>query len=203
LPFTPFNSVELIFFCVGILVAVTAQGAAQGLAIEIFRTRKEDEDQKPQLNLNAFAHLDPLALVAFFLGGFGWARPSRVEDDEFKNPRLAWLVIAFVSALTNLFVAVTLSSVSDILGKSQVLSRVMAVNAAVFVYQYLIPIFPLAASRVIYALTPARFGRLWLWYARLGPFLLVALTGIERFLGIPLLRPLTQPAIDAIMRFCS
>jgi Zn-dependent protease len=202
-PFTPFDSVELLFLCVGILLAVTAQGAAQGLAVEIFRNRREGQDQSPQLNLSFFAHLDPLALITFFLGGFGWARAPRVEDEEFRNPRVAWLVIACVSTATNLFVAVTLSTLSDILGKSEVFSRVIAINAAVFVYHLLVPIPPLAASRVIYALIPARFRQIWRWYSRMGPWILVALAAAEGLVGIPLLRPLTQPAIDAIVRFCS
>ena len=203
MPLSTFDSVEILHFCVGILFAVTFQGAAQGITIALFQSNPEKQDERPQLNLNFFAHLDPVALLVFFLGGFGWAKAVKVDDQEFKNPRVAWLIVAFVSGFVNLLVAVTLSTITDILWTSRAFYVVMLVNASVFVYHFTIPIPPLAASRIIYALTPQKHRRLWRWYSRLGPFLLLAIVGTERFTDLRILRPLTGPIIDAIMRFCT
>ena len=203
MPPTTFDSLEILFFCVGILFAVTIQGAAQGITVAIFQGSTESDVDRPQLNLNFFAHLDPLALLVFFLGGFGWAKPAKVEDQEFKSPRLAWLVIAFVSAFTNLLVAVTVSVLVDILGTSQAFHMVMLVNATVFVYHFLVPIPPLASSRIIYALLTPKNKGIWQWYSRLGPFLLLAMVVVERFTDIKIFGPLTKPFIDAIMTFCT
>ena len=203
MPPTTFDPIKILFFCVGILFAVTFQGAAQGIAIAIFQGNPANDDDRPQLNLNFFAHLDPLALLVFFLGGFGWAKPPRVEDQEFKNPRIAWLIIAFVSAFTNLLVAVTVSVFVDIVGTSQAFRTVMLVNATVFVYHFLVPIPPLASSRIIYALLTPKHRRIWQWYSRLGPFLLLAMVIVERFTDIKIFDHLTKPFIDAIMTFCT
>ena len=203
MPLVTFDPIEILFFCVGILFAVTFQGAAQGITVAIFQANSKNHADRPQLNLNFFSHLDPLALLVFFLGGFGWAKPARVEDQEFKSPRLAWLVIAFVSAFTNLLVAVTISVLVDILGTSRAFHMVMLVNATVFVYHFLVPIPPLASSRIIYALLTPKNKRIWQWYSRLGPFMLLAVVVVERFTDIKILSPLTRPFIDAIMTFCT
>jgi Zn-dependent protease len=202
-PLITFDSVSILYFCVGVLFAITAQGAAQGITIEIFRVRTDDETDRPQLNLNFYSYLDPIALLVFFLGGFGWPRAIRVDDRDFRNPAIAWLVIAFAGAFTNLLIAVSISTISDILWTSKAFQVVMLVNAAVFVYHVMVPIPPLAASRLIYALIPRRYNRIWQWYYKLGPFLLLALVGIEQFTKTPILSRITKPYIDAIMRFCS
>ena len=204
MPPTTFNIEEIVYFCVGILFAVTAQGAVQGLTIELFSYGPEGQhEEKPRLNLNFLAHLDPIALLVFFAGGFGWAKVIKVDDTELKSPRIAWLVIAFVAAFTNLLLAVSISTITDILWTSRAFYVVMAVNASVFVYHLLVPIPPLAASRLIYALIPPQHLGLWRWYARAGPFILLAIVALERFTDISILHHLTRPFFEAIMRFCT
>ena len=204
MPPTTFNIEEIVYFCVGILFAITAQGAVQGLTIELFSYGPEGQHQeKPRLNLSFFAHLDPIALLVFFAGGFGWAKVIKVDDTELKSPRIAWLVTAFVGAFTNLLLAVSISSITDILWTSRAFYVVMAVNASVFVYHLLVPIPPLAASRLIYALIPPQHLGLWRWYARAGPFILLVIVALERFTDVSILHPLTRPVVEAIMRFCT
>ena len=189
---TKFTIPEIIYYCVGILFAVTAQGAVQGLTLDLFSHTPEGQAvEKPKINLNFFAHLDPIALLVFFADGFGWAKVIKVDDSQLKHPRIAWLVTAYMSAFTNLLVAVSISTISDIL------------NANVFVYNLLVPIPPLAASRIIYALIPPQHRGLWRWYARLGPFILLTIAALERFTDVRILHPITQPLFGAIMHFCT
>jgi Zn-dependent protease len=204
MPLTKFTIPEIIYYCVGILFAITAQGAVQGLTLDLFsRTVEGQQEEKPKINLNFFAHLDPIALLVFFADGFGWAKVIKVDDSQLKHPRIAWLVTAYMSALTNLLVAVSISTISDILWTSRAFYVVMALNASVFVYHLLVPIPPLAASRIIYALIPPQHRGLWRWYARLGPFILLTIAALERFTDLSILHPITQPLFGVIMRFCS
>ena len=201
---TKFTIPEIIYYCVGILFAITAQGAVQGLTLDLFGLTPEgQEEEKPKVNLNFFAHLDPIAILVFFLDGFGCAKVIKVDDSQLKHPRIAWLVTAYMSAFTNLLVAVSISTVSDILWTSRAFYVVMALNANVFVYNLLVPIPPLAASRILYAFVPPRHHALWRWYARLGPFILLTIAALERFTDVSILHPITQPLYGAIMRFCA
>ena len=204
MPLTTFTIPEIIYYCVAILFAVTAQGAVQGLTLDLFSiTAEGQEEEKPRIDLNFFAHLDPIAILVFFLDGFGWAKVIKVDDSQLKHPRVAWLITVYMSAITNLLVAVSISTVSDILWTSRAFYVVMALNANVFVYNMLVPIPPLAASRIIYAFIPPRHLGLWRWYARLGPFILLTIAALARFTDVAILHPITQPFFRAIMRFCS
>ena len=204
MPLTTFTIPEIIYYCVAILFAVTAQGAVQGLTLDLFSITPEgQEEEKPRIDLNFFSHLDPIAILVFFLDGFGWAKVIKVDDSQLKHPRIAWLVTVYMSAITNLLVAVSISTISDILWTSRAFYVVMALNANVFVYSLLVPIPPLAASRIIYALIPPQHRGLWRWYARLGPFILLTIAALERFTDVRILHPITQPLFGAIMHFCT
>jgi hypothetical protein len=204
MPLTTFTIPEIIYYCVAILFAITAQGAVQGLTLDLFsHTPEGQEEEKPRINLHFFAHLDPISLLVFFADGFGWARVIKVEDSQLKKPKVAWLATGYMSAFTNLLVAVSISTISDILWTSRAFYVVMGLNASVFVYHALVPIPPLAASRIIYALIPPQHRGLWHWYARLGPFILLTIAALERFTDVSILHPITQPLFGAIMRFCT
>ena len=64
MPLTTFTIPEVIYYCVAILFAVTAQGAVQGLTLDLFSITPEgQEEEKPRIDLNFFSHLDPIAFL--------------------------------------------------------------------------------------------------------------------------------------------
>ena len=186
---------EILFFSLGILIAVAFSGGFQEVVAEIFRSEPSKHEVKP--NFNPLAHLDPRALIVFFAGGFGWAKLPRIDESELNRPKIALLVIGFLGAFVNLLIAVSASTVADIIGHDRVFTVVINLNAAVFAYHFL-PIPPLAGSRVVYLLTPEKLEGVWRFYAAIGPFLLMAIATLQRFTEIALLDNLVQPILNVI-----
>ena len=58
-----------------------------------------------RLTLNPLAHMDLFGLIAFFLIGFGWAKPVPVNPNYFKNPKRDNILVSISGPLSNLFIA--------------------------------------------------------------------------------------------------
>jgi len=58
-----------------------------------------------RLTLNPFPHIDPLGALAFFVAGFGWAKPVPVNAAKLRNPRRDMVWVAVAGPLSNFVVA--------------------------------------------------------------------------------------------------
>src|SRR6056297_1307716 len=58
-----------------------------------------------RITLNPLAHMDLFGLIAFFLIGFGWAKPVPVNPNYFKNPKRDNILVSISGPLSNLFIA--------------------------------------------------------------------------------------------------
>ena len=75
-------------------------------------------------------------------------------------------------------------------------------NLCVAVTAYhILPIPPMAGSRLIYLLLPQE--RIWRWYSKLGPFIILGLVAADRFSGTPFLREAMAPVLKAVAGFAS
>jgi hypothetical protein len=80
----------------------------------------------------------------------------------------------------------------------------MLVDVSITVSAYhLLPIPPLASSRLLYLLVPKAHERVWSLFSKAGPFIILALVLFDRFSGIPFLRETMAPVVEAIGRFAA
>ncbi|MFO7971035.1 MAG: hypothetical protein R6U40_04715 [Desulfobacterales bacterium] len=66
---------------------------------------------------------------------------------------------------------------------------------------HVLPIPPLAGSRLIYLVVPEE--RIWTVFSRMGPYVILALVLVDRFVGVPFLTEAMEPVVDGIARFAS
>lgn len=120
-----------------------------------------------RLTLNPFAHIDWIGAACILLFGFGWARPVRVNQRYFKNPKRDMAITALAGPLSNIilaFIALILINVFSIfyfVGNViyyiiVFLSFIAQINISLAVFN-LIPVPPLDGSRLLSALLPYKY----------------------------------------------
>lgn len=195
---TSLNSEEILYFSLGVIISITISGAAGDMAIAAFSRNPQGSDGKP--DLNPLAHADIFGICTFFLAGFGWPKLRKMEKEQLNNIRLATLVTGAVLIFTNLFIAVTVSTVSDILGSSRVFTVVMFVCATTFTFN-LLPIPPLGGAYVLAAMLPEKILEAFISYARLGSIVLIIIAILLRLGYLPVLSNNVQVIVNLIDKY--
>lgn len=124
-----------------------------------------------RVSLNPSRHLDVLGTLLFLIAGFGWARPVPVNRDNFRNPRLAGILVSAAGPLSNLLIAFVAVMIHVLLLKYDVLTSfsnerigeainifmhyLINFNVLLFIFN-LIPLPPLDGYRIIEDLVPPR-----------------------------------------------
>lgn len=162
--FYPLNVMPYVI--ISLLVAFTVHEFSHAYVANKFG----DPTAKNQgrLTLNPVSHLDVLGTIMILIAGFGWAKPVPVNYFNFKNRRLAGVLVSIAGPLSNLFVAAIamgiwvalykfgfLSRLIDekYLNISQLFTILIRLNVILFIFN-LIPIPPLDGYRVIEDLAP-------------------------------------------------
>jgi len=114
-----------------------------------------------RLTLNPFAHFSGLGLLSFFFIGFGWAKPVRINPQNFRNYKKGMIAVSLSGVLTNLVLAFLFSGIFYLLVSTGVLFSTtlyssnllitflyyfiyftIFLNFALFIFN-LLPIYPL------------------------------------------------------------
>lgn len=201
-----FDIVSVLYAAIPILWALTVHEFAHA-----WMAHKCGDDTalySGRVTLNPLAHLDPFGTLAFFLAGFGWAKPVPVNPYNFRNPKRddnlvslagvsANLISAIVFAVVLRVMLVTLDGVSTSPSIDRFINTLASVLLLsvyfnlVLMFFNLIPIPPLDGSHVLANMLPWNARE---WYnmniARNGPFILLALIFLPRFFGFSILGPI-------------
>ncbi len=129
-------------------------------------------DQTPRyqgrVTLNPAAHLDPVGMIFFAIGGFGWGRPVQFNPYAIRmNPRIGSGLVAFAGPLSNMFLGLVVGLIVRVLssiessGTTGLALTFVTLTLANFVsYNFLLAVFnliplpPLDGSKILPALLP-------------------------------------------------
>ena len=191
-----FNAEEILYYCVTIFAIVAfGSGFTRFFASSFAHPRREDS-----FEFNPITNLDIIGTIVFFLGGFGWGKLPDDQKIRFKKQKLGWCIIALIAPFASLTLAMTAAYVKHFLWTDRVIEVMLKLSVATTAY-HVLPIPPLAGSRLIYLLVPQE--RIWALYSKLGPFIILGLVLVDRFSGMPFLREAMDPVLKAVARFAS
>jgi hypothetical protein len=138
--------------------------------------------------------------IVFYLGGFGWGRQDDDQKISFKKQKLGWLLISLIAPFACLTFALTAAYVKHFFWTDRVVEVLLNLSIGATAY-HILPIPPLAGSRLIYLILPGE--RIWRYLTKAGPYIILGLVLIDRFSGTPFLRNTLAPVVDAIARFAA
>jgi hypothetical protein len=194
LPIKSFNAEELLYYCVAIFVITTFGSGFTRLFAGAFGHPRSDDI----IDFNPITNLDIVGTIVFFLGGFGWGKQVDDQKIRFKKQKLGWCLISLIAPFASLTLAMSAAYIKHFLWTDRVIEVVLYLSVAATAY-HVLPIPPLAGSRLIYLLLPQE--RIWRLFSKAGPFIILVLVLIDRFSGIPFLREAMTPVLDLVTRF--
>ena len=198
MPLMRFNAEEILYYCVTILALSTfASGFTHLFALSFSDLPPEDKDR---FDFNPIVNLDFVGTIMFFLGGFGWGRQVDDQKIRFKNQKLGWLIISLITPFACLTFALTAAYIKHFFWTDRVIEVLLNLSVAATAY-HIVPIPPLAGSRLIYLVLPDE--RIWRLYSRIGPFIILGLVLLDRFSITPILRETVAPFLDGLARFAA
>ncbi len=193
-----------VAFCVAVLLAVLVSAEAQAfMATLLGDSRVEAKDR---FHFVAFFHLDIVGTINYLVGGFGWAKPIEIDPSKFPYPRLYTFLTRLAGPLANFCLAGIAGSLVVLIQSFQfeprVFNMIVAVNITTAVYN-LVPLPPLTAGVLLTSFIPERAERARRLINQAGPFLILALTLLDRLYPQYSLRPWLDPLVRSIFRFIS
>ena len=161
-----------------------------------------------RLSLNPLRHLDPLGTIMIFLVHFGWAKPVPVNPYRLKNPKKDMLWISAAGPLSNMVLALASGILLRILIATvetpdqtsfmglliYVVFMSLQINLALAIFNIL-PIAPLDGSKILAGLLPDRFGKMFYFMDRYGPFILLGLIIFGSATGVSVLGGIIWPFV--------
>ncbi len=132
-----------------------------------------DKSQKAygRLTLDPFKHIDIVSLICIALVGFGWGKPTIVDDRNFKNRTRDNMLVALAGPVSNLLIAILLTLVLKLLYMLGIVSTITNGIVAsslfsmlvlgiqfnvVFCVFNLIPLPPFDGSQVLHYFLPKK-----------------------------------------------
>jgi len=196
----------LLLIAPPILLALTFHEYAHAYVAN--RLGDDTAKQSGRLTLNPLRHLDPLGTIMIFLVHFGWAKPVPVNPYLLKNPKKDMLWISAAGPLSNMALALASGILFRILIASgeaseqtsflglliYVVFMSLQINLALAIFNIL-PIAPLDGSKILSGLLPDRFGKMFYFMERYGPFILLGLIIFGRATGVSILGGIIWPFV--------
>lgn len=186
--------IVFVAWLVAILFSLTVHEFAHAFAA----TMQGDPTAKlmGRLTFNPMAHIDTMGFLSLLLVGFGWGKPVPVNPVYFKNKRWGDTLVALAGPLANFISIVIFGIILRIMISTTNLSPnnllisflffMIMINVVLGIFN-LIPLPPLDGSHILFDLLPSNFNEVKYKLAKNGPWLLLTLIMMDRFLGIGLL----------------
>lgn len=148
-----------------------------------------------RLTLNPVSHVDPIGLLMLLIGGFGWAKPVPINENNFRNRKVGVFLVSIAGVTMNIIIA-TLSLIILHFTQNtfrspeyyQVMQSIAWINIA-FASFNLLPIPPLDGSKLVAALLPTEKRYVFYRYERYGFIIMILLivTGTINYILYPVI----------------
>ncbi len=132
----------------GLIVGLTVHEAAHAITAKWLGDRTAE--RMGRVSLNPLRHLSLVGTLALFVVGFGWGRPVAVNLNNFKKPKLYYLLSSLAGPGANLLLcelSLGLLYLRPALPVEFLLKSIFFVNAILAVVN-LLPIPPLDGSKI-------------------------------------------------------
>jgi Zn-dependent protease len=199
---------ELMLKIPALLIAVTIHELAHAIVAD--RLGDPTPRALGRITLNPFPHIDPLGALAFFVAGFGWAKPVPVNAANLRHPRRDMALVAAAGPISNFLVAFVglvlfvLARRSGLVGVpvEQVLLWIFQFNLALGIFN-LIPLPPLDGGHFLPYFLPRGAGTFLHSLEQFGPMILLVLvvSGATRYIVGPVFQAATNLYVALVRLF--
>lgn len=171
-----------------------------------------------RLTLNPIVHIDLVGLLMFMVAGFGWAKPTPVNPNNFKNGKRSDIIVSLAGIGANVVSLIVFTLVFKLLFPdlhplyvysqayveinmlAYFLATLIVMNLILAIFN-LIPVPPLDGSHVLLTVLPDRFNRFKAGLAQNGPIVLLMLIMADNFLGVDIFGYIFSPFINLLNLF--
>lgn len=154
----------------------------------------------------------------FMVAGFGWAKPTPVNPNNFKNGKRSDIIVSLAGIGANVVSLIVFTLVFKLLFPdlhplyvysqayveinmlAYFLATLIVMNLILAIFN-LIPVPPLDGSHVLLTVLPDRFNRFKAGLAQNGPIVLLMLIMADNFLGVDIFGYIFSPFINLLNLF--
>lgn len=206
-------------FILSILIALSVHEWAHAVAAD--RLGDSTARESGRLTFNPISHLDPIGTILFLTVGFGWGKPVPVDHRYFRHPKRDMAITAIAGPLSNLILAFLaflglrftgaafepdslfqlFSGFGGVFQNflSQFLLSSVFVNLGLMAFN-LLPIAPLDGSKALQMFIPYRYEEQYEDFMRFGPYFLLFLLVVERFMQFSILSSWIGGIMEGVLR---
>lgn len=189
--------ISYILIVCAALIALTLHEYAHGYVAHLLGD--DTAKNSGRLTLNPIKHIDIIGLLALILIHIGWAKPVPINPYNFKNRKNGMLISSLAGPFTNLILAVLfgllfrVTSFLDLYYLSIFLFIFVQINVGFAIFNIL-PFPPLDGSKILAAVLPEKWERIFYQYERylLIVILILYYTGIIPSFIIPIINSITN-----------
>ncbi len=183
---------EMLTMLPGIIIAMSFHEFAHALVA--YQMGDDTASRMGRMTINPISHIDPIGLVMLLLGGFGWARPVPVNENNFTKRKTGVFLVSLAGVAMNILVAILSIIIYHLTYRffpsaeyEMVMDNIVWINISFAAFN-LMPIPPLDGSKLIAAFLPAEKRFVFYQYERYGLFLMILLitTGASRYILSPI-----------------
>lgn len=207
--------ITIAVFSLSLIFAITVHEFSHALSAALLG---DDTAKKlGRLTLRPLVHLDPVGTAMIMLAGFGWGKPTPVDQDRLKfGPRPGMAIVALAGPVSNVIVSIAAALPLNTAlidnryvglywftgGSSNLVAYVVGSlifwNLLLATFN-LIPIAPLDGFKIMLGILPANLASQFAQLERYGPFLLLAAIMLEYIApSIGILTKMIFPILNAL-----
>ena len=203
---------SLLMSLPAVLIAITFHEFAHAFVAD--KLGDDTPRRQGRLNLNPFAHLDPIGSIMLIFAGFGWGKPVEIDSRNFnrniKMP-IAEAMVAAAGPIMNFILAIVFAIIYAIVFKFAagfmltqtgmiimlMVQSCIVINLGLGIFN-LIPLPPLDGSKIVFSFLPYNAKN---WVQKYGQyfyivFVVVWVTGIAG----TIISPLISGAYSGLMK---
>lgn len=183
---------QMITMLPGIVIAMSFHEFAH--AFVAYRMGDDTSSRMGRMTINPLSHVDPIGLAMLLLGGFGWARPVPINENNFSKRKMGVFLVSIAGVTMNIIVAIftiiiyqATQHIFPSMEYQMVMDNIAWINISFAAFN-LLPIPPLDGSKIIAAFLPTEKRFLFYQYERYGLIIMILLisTGVSRYLLTPI-----------------